>query len=383
MIDERELGQPFSERVRQSRRTMEAYLKAGARPRWMDRVMEVDQGIAHERARLAAAYRELQRECAFDRAEFARRWRAHAESRRYDELNDLIRQHNEWYPIERDLPHRPAHARLREGERALAPPPRAERRLGAAGVPGMTEVMGDSADRRVVLLCEHDDLHATWSFFGPGRDGADLHVHHHHTDMFYVLEGEFTLKLGSADGVEIAAPAGTFIRVPPMVVHGFRNASDADVRYLNLHAPGMGFASFLRDLRDGRPAAYDQHDPPADGVRDPVGGAHRRARGRGRGGQRRGRRGGHGPALRARGRARARGRHAHARRRVGRARRRARPRRARALPQRASLALRAARSSRSSPMSCGTAPGGACSRSASTRGSSSCSRAAPSTASTR
>ena len=133
----------------------------------------------------------------------------------------------------------------------------------------MNEVMGDSADRRVVLLCEHDDLHATWSFFGPGRDGADLHVHHHHTDMFYVLEGEFTLKLGP-DGVEIAAPAGTFIRVPPLVVHGFRNASDADVRYLNLHAPGMGFASFLRDLRDGRPAGYDQHDPPADGGRDPA-----------------------------------------------------------------------------------------------------------------
>ena len=44
---------------------------------------------------------------------------------------------------------------------------------------------------------------------------------------------------------------------------------------------------------------------------------------------------------------------------------------------------RAARSRRSSPMSCGTAPGGRCSRPASTRGSSSCSRAAPSTASTR
>ncbi len=104
MIDERELGQPFSERVRRSRRTLEAYLKAGARPRWMDRVMEVDQGIAHERARLAAAYRELQRECSSNRAEFERRWRAHAESRVYDELNDLIRQHNDWYPIERDLP---------------------------------------------------------------------------------------------------------------------------------------------------------------------------------------------------------------------------------------------------------------------------------------
>ena len=134
----------------------------------------------------------------------------------------------------------------------------------------MNELMGDSQDRRVVLLCEDDDLHATWSRFGPGRDGADLHVHHHHTDMFYVLAGEFTLRLGPA-GEEVAAPAGTFMRVPPLVVHGFRNASDAELRFLNLHMPGMGFAAYMRDLRDGRKAAYDQHDPPADGGRDPAG----------------------------------------------------------------------------------------------------------------
>ena len=46
-------------------------------------------------------------------------------------------------------------------------------------------------------------------------------------------------------------PAGTLVRVPPMVVHGFRNASDAELRYLNLHAPGMRFADYLRAMRDG------------------------------------------------------------------------------------------------------------------------------------
>ena len=64
-------------------------------------------------------------------------------------------------------------------------------------------------------------------------------------------------------------PAGTLARVPPDVVHGFRNASDADERYLNLHAPGREFANFMRALRDGRtpPASYDQHAPPPDGGR--------------------------------------------------------------------------------------------------------------------
>jgi quercetin dioxygenase-like cupin family protein len=128
------------------------------------------------------------------------------------------------------------------------------------------EVIGDAPDRRVEILADHPSLNATWSRFAPGRDGADLHVHHEHTDLFYVLEGEFTLRLGP-QGEERALPAGTLARVPPDVVHGFRNAGDAELRFLNFHAPGMGFTAYMRDLRDGRPAAYDQWDPPEDGGR--------------------------------------------------------------------------------------------------------------------
>ena len=134
--------------------------------------------------------------------------------------------------------------------------------------PGAGELIGDAPDRRVEILSDHPGLHATWSRFAAGRDGADLHVHHHHTDLFYVLDGELTLRLG-VEGETVGVPAGTLARVPPDVVHGFRNASDADVRYLNLHAPGRAFANFMRALRDGctPPATYDQHPPPHDGGR--------------------------------------------------------------------------------------------------------------------
>lgn len=134
--------------------------------------------------------------------------------------------------------------------------------------PGAGEVIGDAPDRRVEILCDLDGVHATWSRFAAGRDGADLHVHREHTDFFYVLDGEFTLRLGLEDE-QIAAPAGTLVRVPPMVVHGFRNASTAEVRYLNFHAPGAGFATYMRGLRDGEPVVYDQIDPPDEGVRPP------------------------------------------------------------------------------------------------------------------
>ena len=132
--------------------------------------------------------------------------------------------------------------------------------------PGGGEVIGDAPDRRVEILSDDDSVHATASRFAAGRAGADLHVHRRHTDLFYVLEGELTVMLGP-DGDEARVPAGALARVPPLVVHGFRNAGDADVRYLNLHAPGVAFADYLRAMRDGRAFTYDQEDPPADGGR--------------------------------------------------------------------------------------------------------------------
>jgi hypothetical protein len=101
------LGKPISSRARSSRRTVEAYLKAGVRPRWMERIGDIDAGIARERRQLARVYRALQGECAGDPALFAARWRARARGWDFDELNALIEQHNAWYPIERDLPLNP------------------------------------------------------------------------------------------------------------------------------------------------------------------------------------------------------------------------------------------------------------------------------------
>jgi quercetin dioxygenase-like cupin family protein len=131
---------------------------------------------------------------------------------------------------------------------------------------GGGEVVGDSAVRRVEILSDDDTLHTTWSRFGPHREGAVLHVHRHHTDLFYVLAGELTVRLGLEDEA-VVAPAGTLARVPPLVVHGFRNDSADELRFLNLHAPGEGFADYMRAVRDGRDASYDQHPPPPDGGR--------------------------------------------------------------------------------------------------------------------
>ena len=101
-------GRPLSDRARQSARSVEAYLQGGVRPRWMERAVDVDGGIARERRMLQAAYAQLRATCGRDGVDFAERWRALAEAWPFPaDLVELIDQHNEWYPIERDLPLNP------------------------------------------------------------------------------------------------------------------------------------------------------------------------------------------------------------------------------------------------------------------------------------
>ena len=97
-------GKPLSRRARQTKRSVESYLAAGVLPRYMQRLRDIEDATGTHRRRLRAAYERLREECGEDRARFARKWHAVARARRFDELNELIREHNEWYPIESGLP---------------------------------------------------------------------------------------------------------------------------------------------------------------------------------------------------------------------------------------------------------------------------------------
>ena len=50
------LGKPISSRARMSQRTVEAYLKAGVKPRWMERIAEIDNSISQLFDEWAASY---------------------------------------------------------------------------------------------------------------------------------------------------------------------------------------------------------------------------------------------------------------------------------------------------------------------------------------
>jgi quercetin dioxygenase-like cupin family protein len=115
--------------------------------------------------------------------------------------------------------------------------------------------LSDRAERTVRALCEHPLVDVTWSRYDPGEKGPDPHIHREHVDAFYIVEGE--LEFGVGPAIErVHAPAGTFVLVPPGVVHTFANRSGTSVRWLNFHAPSTGFIASMRGLRDG----FDSYD---------------------------------------------------------------------------------------------------------------------------
>ncbi len=120
--------------------------------------------------------------------------------------------------------------------------------------------------REVVLLADGADCSITWSRYAAGERGQGLHVHHEHTDAFYVLQGEVTFAVGPS-GEPVRVGPGGYVAVPPDVAHGFANESAAEACWLNFHAPDKGFAQYLRDARDGNDAAFDSFDPPPGGGR--------------------------------------------------------------------------------------------------------------------
>ncbi len=102
LIDRTGVGKPLSERTLQRQRTVESYLRGEAIPRYMQRAAEIERGIAEQRRRLAAVHRRLRETCAPE--DFAAAWQDRLSTWDFEPVNALIRQHNQWYPIERDLP---------------------------------------------------------------------------------------------------------------------------------------------------------------------------------------------------------------------------------------------------------------------------------------
>ncbi len=107
------------------------------------------------------------------------------------------------------------------------------------GLPGVTAVFKAVNDRKpgdfVVL-----EVTADPSFAGPGP-----HVHHIHEELFYVLDGEFDFFV---DGEVRRVGPGSFVNVPPGVMHDYRNPGTGPARFLGIAAPA-GLDGYFEEIR--------------------------------------------------------------------------------------------------------------------------------------
>ena len=112
--------------------------------------------------------------------------------------------------------------------------------------PGEGEEIGGATKVTIKATGEAtgDSLYLGEVVVEPGFPGPPPHTHRRLHDMFYVLDGTLTLRLGD-ETLELGR--GSFVCVPPGVVHTFSNPSDAPVKLLNLNTPA-GWEHYMRDL---------------------------------------------------------------------------------------------------------------------------------------
>ena len=142
--------------------------------------------------------------------------------------------------------------------------------LAAAGVLdrplGAWEPIVRDQQREIWIVLARKELTITQARYAPGQRVAGAHVHHGHTDAFYVLEGELAFVIGREREL-VTISAGGFVAAPPGVAHSVRTQDDRAAGWLTIHAHDGGFAAFMRGLRDGVSVDWDIALVPTGGGR--------------------------------------------------------------------------------------------------------------------
>ena len=95
----------------------------------------------------------------------------------------------------------------------------------------------------------------------PPGGGPPPHIHRNEDEMFYVLEGECTFRLGDET---VTAGPGDFVNVPRGEVHCFYNASSSLVRLILTFTPA-GIEKFFEETLE---PAFDLTQAPPDNLDD-------------------------------------------------------------------------------------------------------------------
>lgn len=138
-------------------------------------------------------------------------------------------------------------------------------RVEDAGVfvgPDGGEVLTNPIGGRMVAKVRDADTAGAYSIHDnvipAGSPGPRPHLHRRHEEMFYVLEGTLSVRVGAR---EIEAPTGSFVVIPRGTPHRPSNPGPVPTRVLLVFSPG-GMDRFFEEAAGKRIPL--QGPPPTD-----------------------------------------------------------------------------------------------------------------------
>ena len=105
-----------------------------------------------------------------------------------------------------------------------------------------------SGNYDIMVKVSGDDTGGEFALFeipaGP-KAGPPLHMHHIENELFWVLEGELDVQVGTEI---IRMTPGSCAYAPRMIPHTWQTVGERDVRFLALAEPAGHLEAFVRDL---------------------------------------------------------------------------------------------------------------------------------------
>jgi mannose-6-phosphate isomerase-like protein (cupin superfamily) len=102
-----------------------------------------------------------------------------------------------------------------------------------------------------ILKISGEDTGGEFALFEipPGIPGPPLHLHHIENELFWVLEGELDVQVGSE---MMRLTAGSCAYAPKMIPHTWQPVGRHDVRFLALAEPAGHLEEFIAKLLSRR-----------------------------------------------------------------------------------------------------------------------------------
>ena len=100
---------------------------------------------------------------------------------------------------------------------------------------GVTHLLTSAQTGAAYYLCE--------AIFGP-ESGSPLHIHHHETEVIFVLDGAIDIRL---DNDKLHAPVGGIVHLPKKIPHALYNPLKSPLKIMVYAIPG-GLEGYFDDV---------------------------------------------------------------------------------------------------------------------------------------